>query len=505
MFSDKENIAILTALLREHGVGHAVVCPGSRNAAIVNNLTECLGIECFAATDERSAAFEAMGISLSTGQPTVVCVTSGSALLNTLPAVAEAWYQHVPLIVISADRPAEWIEQLDGQTIEQPGALKRWCVESVNLPEVKDEVEHWNCNWLVNKTLLMAKHHLRPVHINVPLSEPLYKFNREKLGDERVVSLRDTESLVKEFVRCEKVMIIVGQERKTPNLAKLSESAAIVAEPLGWCGIWSDGESFIEEMEEPEMVIYLGGTIVSKRVKEFLRKAKNAVQWYVSADGEIADTFMNLRNVVFDDLNDVTHKLGKVATERRYGKRWNEIQRGEKECNTVEEEVVRRFEMLVRDVDCNVCYANSMAVRYACRYASHNIYCNRGVNGIEGSVSTALGIARGSGKLCICVTGDLSFFYDSNALWREHLPGKFRVIVMNNGGGKIFKRFKGLEDSDARAFVVGKHNATCKGLCESFGVDYMKVTTLGEVDEGLRWLINGDKTKILEYEDMEKD
>ena len=119
MFSDKANIAILTTLLREHGVRQAVVCPGSRNAAIVNNLTECEEIECFAATDERSAAFEAMGISLATGLPTVVCVTSGSALLNTLPAVAEAWYQHVPLIVVSADRPAAWIEQLDGQTLEQ--------------------------------------------------------------------------------------------------------------------------------------------------------------------------------------------------------------------------------------------------------------------------------------------------------------------------------------------------------------------------------------------------
>lgn len=505
MFSDKANIAILTTLLREHGVRQAIVCPGSRNAAIVNNLTECEEIECFAATDERSAAFEAMGISLSTGLPTVVCVTSGSALLNTLPAVAEAWYQHVPLIVISADRPAAWIEQLDGQTLEQSGALKRWCTESVNLPEVKDEVEHWNCNWLVNRALLMAKHHLRPVHINVPLSEPLYNFNREKLGDERVVRLRNTEDLVKGFAECEKVMIIVGQERDVPDLVKLSESAAVVAEPLAWCGIWSDGESFIEEMEEPEMVIYFGGTVVSKRVKEFLRKAKNAVQWYVSADGEVADTFMNLRNVVFDDINNVTRMLEEIATEREYGKRWNEIQRDEKESDTVEEEVVRRFETLVRNIDCNVCYANSMAVRYACRYARHNVFCNRGVNGIEGSVSTALGIARGSGKLCVCVTGDLSFFYDGNALWRKDLPGNLRVMVMNNGGGKIFKRFKGLEGSDAQAFVTGKHNAMCEGLCESFGVEYMKVTTLGEVDEGLRWLITGDKTKILEYEDLEKD
>ena len=131
MYSNKDSVNILTALLVAHGIRHAVVCPGSRNAPIVHNFNECPDIECHPVTDERSAAFFALGIAQATDQPVAVCVTSGTALLNVAPAVAEAHYQHQALVVISADRPAQWIGQLDGQTLRQPGALQPWVEKSV--------------------------------------------------------------------------------------------------------------------------------------------------------------------------------------------------------------------------------------------------------------------------------------------------------------------------------------------------------------------------------------
>ena len=156
MYSNKENVNILTSLLVAHGVRHAVVCPGSRNSPIVHNLTECPDIQCHSVTDERSAGFYALGMSLCLCEPVVVCVTSGTALLNLAPAVAEAFYQRASLIVISADRPPQWIEQLDGQTLPQPGVFGSFVRKSVSLPEPHDDETRWYCNRLVNEALLSA-------------------------------------------------------------------------------------------------------------------------------------------------------------------------------------------------------------------------------------------------------------------------------------------------------------------------------------------------------------
>ena len=187
MFSNKENVNILTALLVAHGIRHAVVCPGSRNSPIVHNLNACADIQCYPVTDERSAAFYALGMSQALKQPVVVCVTSGTALLNVAPAVAEAYYQHIPLIVISADRPPQWIDQLDGQTLPQPDALGRFVLKAVSLPEPHDADTRWYCNRLVNEALIERR---GPVHINVPITEPLFDYSVEQLPVERKIEFK---------------------------------------------------------------------------------------------------------------------------------------------------------------------------------------------------------------------------------------------------------------------------------------------------------------------------
>ena len=216
MFSNKENVNILTALLQAHGVRHAVVCPGSRNAPIVHNLNECPDICCYPVTDERSAGFYALGMMQALHAPVVVCVTSGTALLNLAPAVAEAWYQHQPLIVVSADRPPQWIDQLDGQTLPQPGALGRFVSCSVSLPES----DAWHCSRLVNEALLAAtSDDARPVHINVPISEPLFTFDVPRLPEVRSIirtsPTRDYGCLHEELVgglsSARRPMIVIGQ------------------------------------------------------------------------------------------------------------------------------------------------------------------------------------------------------------------------------------------------------------------------------------------------------
>ena len=215
MYSDKEQVNILTSLLVASGVRHAVVCPGSRNAPIVHNLNECPQMQCYPVTDERSAGFYALGMSQCLKQPVVVCVTSGTALLNLAPAVAEAYYQHAPLVVISADRPPQWIDQLDGQTLPQPDALGRFVRKAVSLPEPLNEEQRWYCNRLVNEAL-MVKH--GPVHINVPITEPLFNFTVEKLPEERKIEFIAADipghvlsHVCRMFMQSKRPMLIAGQ------------------------------------------------------------------------------------------------------------------------------------------------------------------------------------------------------------------------------------------------------------------------------------------------------
>ena len=188
MYSDKRHILQLVALLKAHQVKQIVVCPGGRNAPIVHTLAQIPEFTCYPITDERSAGFFALGLAQHGGSPSAICCTSGSSLLNIYPAVAEAFYQQVPLIVISADRGAAWIGQMDGQTIPQKEVFQSLVKCSVSLPEIQTEEDAWFCNRLINEAILETSHHGKgPVHINVPISEPVYRFGTKELPDERVI------------------------------------------------------------------------------------------------------------------------------------------------------------------------------------------------------------------------------------------------------------------------------------------------------------------------------
>ena len=190
MYSDKKNILQLVALLKEYDIRNIVLCPGSRNAPIVHTLANHPFFQCYSVTDERSAGFFATGLALQSGKPAAVCCTSGTALLNIHPAVAEAFYQQVPLVVISADRPSAWIGQMDGQTLPQPGVFNSLVKKSVNLPEIHTDEDEWYCNRLVNEALLELNHHGKgPVHINIPVSEPLFEITTEELPEVLVITL----------------------------------------------------------------------------------------------------------------------------------------------------------------------------------------------------------------------------------------------------------------------------------------------------------------------------
>ena len=546
MYSNKENVNQLTALLVAHGVRHAVVCPGSRNAPIVHNLNECPDIQCYPVTDERSAGFYALGMMQALAEPVVVCVTSGTALLNVAPAVAEAWYQHQPLIVVSADRPEAWIDQLDGQTLPQPGALGRFVRRSVSLPEPErrpaslpeserrsaplpeserravllPETSLWHCNRLINEALLAATAaDARPVHINVPITEPLFTFDVPQLPAVRqIVRIsppRDYGCLHPEFVdgllQARRPMIVFGQTNphyfEGIDVDFLFSHVIVLHEALS---AFPNVSHFDEVLlaggiETPDFIIHVGDTIVSKRLRHFLRSATDAQTWRISQSGDVEDTFQNLRGIIVGDpesvLQSLSHKIShRKLTSMDYRRQWltalKEAARRADDHQPAYSQAaaVKYFEACFTEGV--VHYANSSAIRLANIYAHHHVWCNRGVNGIEGSLSTAAGFSVVTDEQVFCVIGDLSFFYDQNALWNQNLRGNFRILLLNNGRGGIFNSLPGLDQSPARdRFVAASHTTTAEGICRQCNIEYLRAETMEQMHEGIDTLFNIQTTR----------
>lgn len=536
MYSDKQNINILTALLVQHGVRHIVVCPGSRNSALAHNFNEHPEIVCHPVTDERSAGFVALGIALQTrNQPVGVCVTSGSALLNVLPAVAEASYQHCGIVVISADRPSQWIDQLDGQTIPQPDALVRFVVKAVNLPEPHSAEERWYCNRLINEAFIALRRTNRPVHINIPISEPFFSFSTKELPLERKVEYIDwadessQNKVFEEIKMSNRLMMVFGQTPQnaiSKEIEQISHVAVVLHEPLSTDGL---PNGMTDQMLSaigsnlspyvPDLLLYFGSHTVSKRLRHFMRQLPDKTKVImVDEEGELRDVSTKASMLIHGKTAHVSADIfdfiikNKVAANSQYLESWRGLKEriAEKHNSFMPAyssmKAVKLFEQLYGDQI--VHYANSMSVRLGCIYTDGQYrFCNRGINGIEGSLSTAAGASLAmqdnpsEQRKVFCVIGDLSFFYDENALWQQQLSGNFRILLLNNSEGVIFRNLKGLEQSAARStLIAASHTVSAEGICHQFGLTYRKVSSEQDLQDGIRWLgsVESNRPVVLE-------
>ena len=517
MYSDKKSILQLAALLKAHGVRKLVLCPGSRNAAIVQTLANVEDFTCYAVTDERSAGFFAIGLSLQGGGPAAVCCTSGSALLNLHPAVAEAFYQQIPLLIISADRPSAWIGQMDGQTLPQQNVFGGLVKMSVNLPEVHTDEDEWYCNRLINEAILETTHHGKgPVHINVPISEPIYRFTVKELPSVRVINRyqglnvydRDYKELIDKLNQANKRMIIVGQMNLIYEFDKkfvkpLYRNFVWLSEHLGNQTIpgipiknFDVAVSAMDETRQaqmaPDLLITYGGHMVSKQMKKYLRNHPPREHWHVSPDGKIADLFGCLTTVIEMDPFEFLEKIAFLLD----GKPTNYPLMWENWCKIIPEPQLPYSQISVTGdlikalpTPCALHLANSSTVRYAQLFkiaSDVEVCCNRGVNGIEGSLSTAIGYATASTKLNFVIIGDLSFFFDMNALWMPHFHHNLRILLLNNEGGEIFHTLPGMDKtSQSRPYITAEHQTSAKGWTEERGFHYTKVTNADEWQDAL--------------------
>ena len=541
MYSDKENINILTSLLVSYGVRHIVVCPGSRNAPLVHNFDVSPDITTHAVTDERSAAFFALGLRLRLRQPVAVCVTSGSALLNTMPGAAEATYQHEGIIIISADRPQAWIGQLDGQTMPQHGALGTFASPSVSLPEPHNDTERWLCRRLICEAMIANTCPPFPsVHINVPVSEPLFGFSTPCLPEIPPVGIADLddqngrETLRRILKGKRRLMVISGQTYDDTAAGLLMEKASgcvFVAEWLSPYGRVRHIDEILrttcaEELDNmrPDCIVYIGGHTVSKRLRHYMRSLDSRTMFItVSDDGMLHDVSQHTTLVVKATAGDFMRMICNGAicpdADMDFVRRWHDMdnmaaRRISASCPPYSQMLaIRRLEENIDNSKDIVCYANSLSVRAGMMYASAYRYCNRGLNGIEGTLSMAAGMAAGAkeegmtagnmtaAQNVYCVIGDLSFFYDSNALWIQELAGNMRIMLINNQRGAIFGMLPGLDRSPAhKPLIAAGHNATAEGICSQYGMEYYRATDTPSLEEGIRLLTSGvhDRPVVLE-------
>ncbi len=545
----------VVALCVAKNIHHVVISPGSRNAPLTIGFTHHPEIKAYSIVDERCAAFFALGMAQQLQKPVALVCTSGSALLNYYPAIAEAFYSDIPLVVISADRPVERIDIGDGQTIRQKNVFENHILYSANLhSELVLETEA-NDKKLQQKQFEARKHNERevnlalnkaieekgPVHINVPFYEPLYDLVENVEVNplqilpeikERTYSENQLQNYAELWNKAKRKMVIVGVAQ--PNgleqefLEKLAQDPSVIVftettSNLNHPEFFTRIDTLIGPIEkdenreelfkalQPEILLTFGGMIVSKKIKAFLRNYQPQQHWHVDSK-KAYNTFFCLNKHFETTVNSFFQQFFPLTetVESDYGNYWKSVKekrqkRHEEYMDEIPYSDLKAMQLIVPDVpkDYILHLGNSSVIRYAQLFkwpASLKIFCNRGTSGIDGSISTSLGAACLKGDPTLIIAGDLSFFYDSNALWNNYIPSNFRIIVLNNEGGGIFRILPGNKNTvNFETYFETTHKLQAKPLCELYGLEYISAATSEGISESLSGFFqDSGKPKLLE-------
>ena len=514
----------LVAICAAQGIRQVVLSPGSRCAPLTLAFARHPEMEVRTIADERAAAFIALGMAQQLKKPVVLVCTSGSAALNYYPAVAEAFFQQIPLLVLTADRPPEWVDQWDGQTIFQEEVYGKHVKKSFRFPDSfahPDQVRHGHR--ISNEAILVCRQFpAGPVHLNIPLREPFYPEEGELFHFPKhppVVRLEPSEvrlgemaleKLKSELANFQRILLVPGQQASNPSLLALIERLAqnqqvvVVADTLsnlqgkGTITLhdhWLGREEFHAALA-PDLVISFGKSIISKSLKLFLRK-QDLQHWHIQPDGQAKDTYAGLTRILGSDpfafLTWLSTHLPPMESD--YAPRWQ----------LLEEQIASSLPLALKEVDFGeysavkqvldalpangqLHVANSMAIRYVnfLGRRTQEICCNRGTSGIDGSNSTAVGASLISQAPVTLLTGDMAFFYDRNAFWHNYPMPNLRVIVLNNQGGGIFRLIDGpARQPELEEFFETKQALSAKSLAEEYGFGYASVMTSEQLESAL--------------------
>ena len=531
--TDKLQCQILVETMHFHGVNHAVVSPGSRNAPLIIALSRSR-IKTHIVVDERSAAYVALGMAQQLKAPVALVCTSGTALLNYAPAVAEAYYQKIPLIVVSADRPQEWIDQDDSQTIRQFKALDQFVKRSYDIPaRCDDDTAVWYAERIAHDAMMEATSLRRaPVHINVQLAEPLNGLTTEPYKLRRIHHFpsydgicRDDIIKLKEQLLHKRVMIIAGfmeinePLRQALNAIAVNDYAVVLTETIS-----NMADDFtinaidrtllaIDENDKryyPDVVITIGGAIVSRKIKAFLRKVKPD-HWYVGLNDVTVDCFQSLtRRIEANPDTFIPTLFQDSLTVKSFCTIWQDahtagLRRHHKYLEKIGWSDMKAYETIFDFYQQNpdnliMHLSNGTTIRYAQLFGDRVIapnFCNRGVSGIDGCTSTAIGAAMVNGP-AVLITGDMSFLYDISALSAITPKLQLKIVVVDNGGGGIFRFIDSTSSlPELEKYFVVKRNLNVEKVAASFGIKTYRADNADSLFEQLSNMMVEDGPAVL--------
>ena len=545
------------------GIKNIVISPGSRNAPLIISFTENPYFKCFSIVDERAAAFFALGIAQQLREPVAVVCTSGSALLNYYPAIAEAFYSDIPLVVLSADRPGYKIDVGDGQTIRQDNVFDRHIGYSTNLKQdithATDRIERYAPDMISKDGVVATQERVQqyndsqlnialnttlntglPVHINIPFEEPLYNTHSsatvspiikpQELKNNK--DLEELENFTNIWNTSTKKMVLVGvnspntisQEyleilANDPSVIVFTETTSNLHHPHFFNSI----DSIIAPIEksekketlfsnlQPDILLTFGGLIVSKKIKVFLRQYQPKHHYHID-EVKAYDTFFSLTHHFKWNVNSFLKLFFKrnVNSKSEYFNYWYAVKKQYEEKKDAYLAEISFSDMLAFEIICKnipqkiqLQLSNSSTVRYVQLFnlkPSVRVFCNRGTSGIDGSTSTAIGASFYDENPTLFITGDISFFYDSNGLWNNYIRPDFRVIVINNQGGGIFRILPGQEKtSNFETYFETIQDRDISHLCALNNIEYQVADNSDSLTHVLKdFFLKSARPKLLE-------
>ena len=510
---------------------------GSRNAPLVIGFNSDEYFNTKVLVDERSAAFFALGMAQQLKKPVAICSTSGSAVVNYSPAIVEAYYQKIPIIVITADRPPEWIDHGEGQSMRQENVYENFIGGSFNLPMLDHPDALWQTGVMTNEAIHVSQIESKPVHINFPFREPLYDtVNKSIVNTRKISHLKVNKSLESNHLKelqniwgnSSKKMIICGTLEKSNQLNKLlsdlnnNDSLCILNESTSnlhnenfICCIDRTLERVYGKIEFiPELVITIGNSIISKKLKQLLRKNKPSNHWHIEDTNRAQDIFSSITHFIplkpVEFFSQFIENIS-VKNKSKFGKMWEkEFHLSEKfhrdflkSCDWSDLKAHDVIQDCMRNVKINIQMGNSSSVRYIQLFSnlkdvSYN--SNRGVSGIDGSCSTAVGAANCSNNTTLLVTGDLSFIYDQNSLWNDSLPPNLKIVVVNNQGGGIFNIIPGPKTTPyAKKHFETSHNLSLEKIAATYKINYQCANNETKAIEYINKIMKSNQMEILEF------
>ncbi|KZE83624.1 2-succinyl-5-enolpyruvyl-6-hydroxy-3-cyclohexene-1-carboxylate synthase [Myroides marinus] len=492
-------------ICKAKNIQHIIISPGSRNAPLTIGFASDPFFTCYSLADERCAAFFGMGIAQQNEFPVALVCTSGSALLNYYPAVAEAFYSQIPMVIISADRPTSKIDIGDGQTIRQRNVYDNHIMYNANLTEEANQENDILINTAINKAIAQKG----PVHINAPFEEPLYNTLDALTVNPTIIDIEELpqqyieyDQYIEDYKKAAKKLVLVGVNNpgvldnsiiewlaNDPSVIVMTETTSNLHHPTYVEHIDRIITTFSEEdflVFQPDILITFGGMVVSKRIKAFLRKYKPTQHWHIDTLRHY-DTYSALNKAVVDTPENFFQAIKENVEE--FGtstyKQWMQdivtarIEKHNAYLTSIPFSDLKVFEVLFKELPHNtqLQISNSSAIRYAQLIkidASNDVFCNRGTSGIDGSTSTAIGAAVASDKPTLLITGDIGFLYDSNGLWNNYIPKNFKILLLNNGGGGIFRILPGHKETPVfNTYFETSHHLTAEHLAKMYQFDYL--------------------------------